>query len=62
MSVDEQTQEPARGFLTFSCVSVTVAFVVGLKVSFPKKKLSQVHRLSVIERQRGKSLEADLAL
>lgn len=52
MSVNEQTQEPARSFLTFSCVSATVTFVVSLKVSFLKKKLSQqVHRLSVIERQ-----------
>lgn len=52
MSVNEQTQEPAKSFLTFSCVSVTVTFVVSLKVSFLKKKLSQqVHRLSVIERQ-----------
>lgn len=51
MSVNEQTQEPAWSFLTFSCVSVTVPFV-RFKVSFAKKKLlQQVYRLSVIERQ-----------
>lgn len=54
MSVDEQTQEPARSFLTFSCVSVTVTFVVGLKVSFPKKKVITVSTQAVSSRKTSK--------